>query len=109
MDHLVKEEELGDMLPDILAYMEQVSEGKLKKVYLVRKVISEDFFSRVFVISFEEGEDNRVLRRAYDAIFNYLDSYPVDWQFSLFVCDPNTLMAVSRVEGSLVWEKKNDK
>lgn len=109
MDHLVKEEELGDMLPDILAYMEQVSEGKLKKVYLVRKVISEDFFSSVFVISFEEGEDNRVLRRAYDAIFNYLDSYPVDWQFSLFVCDPNTLMAVSRVEGSLVWEKKNDK
>ncbi len=106
-DHLVKEEELGNMLPDILAYMEKVSEGKLKRVYLVRKVISEDFFSSVFVIDFEAGEEGWTPRRAYDAIFNYLDSYPVDWQFSLFVCDPNTMMAVSRVEGSLVWEKKD--
>ena len=107
MDHLVKEEELGDMLTDILSYMERVSEGKLKKVYLVRKVISEDFFSSVFVIDFEAGEPGWTPRRAYDAIFNYLDSYPVDWQFSLFVCDPNTMMAVNRVEGSLVWEKKD--
>jgi hypothetical protein len=107
MDHLVKEEELGDMLPDILAYMEQVSEGKLKKVYLVRKVISEDFFTSAFVINFEYGTPDETMRRTYQAIFNYLDAYPVDWQFSLFIYDRVTEAAVKRVTDSRVWQKEN--
>jgi hypothetical protein len=45
------------------------------------------------------------MRRAYEAIFNYLDAYPVDWQFSLFLYDRETEAAVKRVEGSLVWSK----
>ena len=104
-DHLVKEEELGDMLPDILAYMEQVSEGCIREIYLVRKVISEDFFSSVFVLNLEYGADREAVDRAYTAIFNYLDAYPVDWQFSLFLYDRRTEAAVKRVEGSLVWTK----
>ena len=105
-DHLVKEEELGDMLPDILAYMEQVSEGCIREIYLVRKVISEDFFSSVFVLNLEYGADREAVDRAYTAIFNYLDAYPVDWQFSLFFYNRETEIAVKRVEGSLVWTKK---
>ncbi len=106
-DRLVPEEELAGMLPDILAYMEKVSEGCIREIYLVRKVISEDFFSSVFVINFEYGAPQETMRRAYEAIFNYLDAYPVDWQFSLFVYDRETEAAVKRIEGSLVWEKKN--
>jgi hypothetical protein len=106
-DRLVKEEELGDMLPDILAYMEQVSEGCIREVYLVRKVISEDFFTSVFVLNFEYGADREAIDRAYTAIFNYLDAYPVDWQFSLFVYNRMTEAAVKRIEGSLVWTKKD--
>ena len=108
-DRLVKEEELGDMLPDILAYMEQVSEGCIREIYLVRKVISEDFFSSVFVLNFEYGADREVMDRAYTAIFNYLDAYPVDWQFSLFVYDRASELAVKQVEGSLVWTKRETK
>ena len=107
-DRLVKEEELGNMLPDILSYMEQVSEGCIREIYLVRKVISEDFFSSVFVLNFEYGADRDAMDRAYTAIFNYLDAYPVDWQFSLFVYDRTTEAAVKRVEGSLIWEKKDN-
>ena len=106
-DHLIPEEELGDMLPDILAYMEQVSEGCIREIYLVRKVISEDFFSSVFVLNLEYGADREAVDRAYTAIFNYLDAYPVDWQFSLFLYNRETEMAVKRVEGSLVWQKKD--
>jgi hypothetical protein len=106
-DYLVKEEELGDMLPDILSYMEQVSEGCIREIYLVRKVISQDFFTSAFVLNFDYGADKEeAAHRAYTAIFNYLDAYPVDWQFSLFVYDRVTEAAVKRVEGSLVWEKK---
>lgn len=107
-DHLIPEEGLGDMLPDILAYMEKVSEGCIREIYLVRKVISEDFFSSVFVINFEYGAPQDAMRRAYEAIFNYLDAYPVDWQFSLFLYDRETEAAVKRVEGSLVWTKKEN-
>ncbi len=107
-DHLIPEEELGGMLPDILAYMEKVSEGCIREIYLVRKVISEDFFSSVFVINFEYGAPQEDMRRAYEAIFNYLDAYPVDWQFSLFAYDRQTELAVRRVEGSLVWKKKEN-
>lgn len=105
-DRLVKEEELRDMLTDILSYVEQVSEGCIREVYLVRKVISEDFFTSVFVLNFEYGVAPEVTDRAYTAIFNYLDAYPVDWQFSLFVYNRMTEAAVKRVEGSLVWKKK---
>ena len=107
-DRLIPEEGLGDMLPDILAYMEKVSEGCIREIYLVRKVISEDFFSSVFVINFEYGAQRDAMRRAYEAIFNYLDAYPVDWQFSLFLYDRETEAAVKRVEGSLVWTKKEN-
>jgi hypothetical protein len=85
--------------------MEKVSEGCIREIYLVRKVISEDFFSSVFVINFEYGAPQEAMRRAYEAIFNYLDAYPVDWQFSLFLYDRETEAAVKRVEGSLVWSK----
>ena len=105
-DYLEREEGLGDMLPDILGYMEQVSEGCIRQVYLVRKVVSEDFFTSAFVVNFEYGISEEQIRKVYVAIFNYLDAYPVDWQFSLFVYDRETERAVKQVEGSLVWEKK---
>ena len=104
-DRLVKEEELRDMLPDILAYMEKVSEGCIREIYLVRKIISEDFFSSVFVLNFEYGADREAMDRAYTAIFNYLDAYPVDWQFSLFLYNRETEAAVKQIEGSLIWQK----
>ena len=94
------------MLPDILTYMEQVSDGCISQVYLVRKVISEDFFTSAFVINFAYGIPDEQMRKTYSAIFNDLDAYPVDWQFSLFVYDRDTERAVKRVDGSLVWEKK---
>jgi hypothetical protein len=105
-DHLEREEALGDMLPDILGYMEQAADGCIRQVYLVRKVVSEDFFTSAFVVNFEYGISEEQMRRVYSAIFNYLDAYPVDWQFSLFLYDRQTERAVLRVEGSLVWEKK---
>jgi hypothetical protein len=106
-DHLVPEEGLGDMLPDILSYMGEAANGCLREIYLVRKVISEDFFTSAFVIMFEYGASEDVMRRAYEAIFNYLDAYPVDWQFSLFVYDRETEAAVKRVANSRVWQKGN--
>ena len=108
-DYLIREEGLGGMLPDILAYMEKVANGCIREIYLVRKVISEDFFTSAFVIQFEDGASEDAMHRAYEAIFNYLDAYPVDWQFSLFVYNRETEAAVKQVEGSRVWKKNTTK
>ena len=94
------------MLPDILGYMERVADGCIREVYLIRKVISEDFFTSAFVINFDYGVSEEQMHKTYEAIYNYLDGYPVDWQFSLFVYDRETERAVKRVAGSLVWSKK---
>lgn len=106
-DHLIPEESLGDMLPDILGYMTEAADGCLREIYLVRKVISEEFFTSAFVINFEYGTPEETMRRTYQAIFNYLDAYPVDWQFSLFIYDRVTEAAVKRVANSRVWQKEN--
>ena len=106
MDRLEPEEGLGDMLPDILGYMERVADGSIREIYLVRKIISEDFFTSAFVINFDYGVSDEQMRRVYSAIFNYLDAYPVDWQFSLFLYNRETERAVMRVNGSRVWSKK---
>ncbi len=104
-DEVIRETALDDELTDILAYMEKVSEGCIDRIYLVRKVISEDFFTSAFVLDFVPGADEDTMRRAYEAIFHYLDGYPTDWQFSLFVYNRETEQVVRRVEGSLVWER----
>ena len=106
-DRLEQETEIGGMLTDILSYMEQVADGSIREIYLVRKVISEDFFTSAFVINFEYGIPEETMRHVYQAIFNYLDAYPVDWQFSLFVYDRTTEAAVKRVAESRVWQKDN--
>ncbi len=105
-DHLVKEDGLGELTDEILAYMLEVSHGCLERVYLVRKVISEDFFTSVFVLYFAPGSPREQMQHAYEAIFNYLDSYHVDWQFSLFVYDRTTEMALKKVPEALLWERE---
>ncbi len=107
-DHLVPETELNDQLPAILEYMITSGEGTIERIYLVRKIISEDFFSSVFVLYFTPGSDEDTMHRAYEAIFHYLDGYPIDWQFSLFLYDRETEMAVKRVAESLVWMRKDE-
>lgn len=106
-DRLEAETGLGDMLPEILSYMQKVANGCIREIYLVRKVISEDFFTSAFVIMFEYGAGEDAMRHTYEAIFNYLDAYPIDWQFSLFVYDRETEAAVQQVADSRVWQKEN--
>ncbi len=105
-DRLVKETELDDRLPEMLNYMVTVADGCIDHIYLVRKVISEDFFSSVFVVDFTPGADPHDIDRAYTAIFHYLDA--ADWQYSLFIYNRETEQAVRRVPGSLVWERRDD-
>ena len=104
-DHLTKENLPDGMLEDILSYIRSVDEsGIIQNVYLVRKTISETFFTSAFIIHFYGGTDekrNEIMHK----IFRYLDSHPSDWQFSLFDYFDYPEVKVEKIHGSLVYSK----
>lgn len=105
-DHLETEHALDEKLPEILSFMTEAGEGHIRDIYLVRKIIAEEFFSSVFVIDFDGEADEEETKRAYDKIFRYLDTYPEEWQFSLFLCGDYERMVVEKVPDSHVWHRE---
>lgn len=104
-DELVSEHLPDGMLEDILGFIKSQEVDIVDKVYLVRKIISPTFFTSAFIIHFRGGTDkdrDAILHN----IFRYLDSYPVDWQFSLFNLENCPDLKLEKIEGSLVYEKK---
>ena len=107
-DKLSKENLPDGMLEEILAYIKSVDQDIIQNVYLVRKTVSESFFASVFVIQFGGGTD----AQKYDVmhkIFRYLDSYHIEWQFSLFDYQDYLDVKVDKIEGSLVYSKQENK
>ncbi|MGM9637161.1 MAG: M48 family metalloprotease [Eubacteriales bacterium] len=104
-DHLTEENLPDGMLENILSFILSIDEGLIQNIYLVRKTVSDSFFASAFVIRFNGGTDDRrdeIMHR----IFCYLDSYPVDWQFSLFTYEELNFK-VEKIKGSLVYTKKD--
>ena len=98
-----------EMREEILAFIHSTdADGIIENIYLVRKTISESFFTSAFVIHFYGGTDaqrNEIMHN----IFRYLDSYPVKWQFSLFDYFEYPEVKVDKIPGSLVYSKSNSK
>ena len=107
-DKLSAENMPDGMLENILAFIQSIDEDIIKNVYLVRKTINENFFTSAFVIHFWGGTDEQ-RDEIMHKIFRYLDTYPVDWQFSLFDYTNVSNIQFDKIEGSLVWTKNNNK
>jgi len=105
-DRLIEEHLSDEMLENILTFMQKNGKDIIRRIYLIRKIISDDFFSSVFVLEFEKDADAADTDAVLDCVFEYLDTYPEDWQFSLFAYDKKTTGAiVKKVKNSCVWEK----
>lgn len=105
-DNLIPESFPDDRLPRMLDYMIKVGEGHIHSIYLVRKVITDDFFVSPFVIRFDEGTSDEQIDKTMTAIFHFLDTAPEDWHYALFMYDDVRKKAVEKVKGSCVWQKK---
>ncbi len=105
-DNLVPDTMPREMLDSILAYIHNVSDGQVSRVYLVRKIVSSTFFASVFVIRFRADADfdAQKAQGVMQKIFNHLDTRPEDWHFSLFVYDAQTATAVGKVADSCVYD-----
>ena len=105
-DRLSSEQLPDGMLEDILRYIHSVDEGRIQRIYLVRKTITESFFSSVFVVEFEtntpEDQHDEILHK----IFRYLDTSS-DWQFSLFDRQSVAGVPLDKIPGSCVYRKES--
>lgn len=102
-DHLISEQFPDNRLEEILAFMLKAGNNSIDKIYLVRKVINEESFFSVFIIRWKQDTEESILISGMDKIFNYLDTYPDGWPYSLFLCDDSLEKIVKKVENSLVY------
>ena len=92
-----------EVLRDVLRFIKEHCGDMLRRVYLVRKLITEEYSPNVFVLELKsENEDAK--NRAFSDIFSYLDCYPDGRDFSLFALDDDTRRAVAKVGGSLIFD-----
>ena len=108
-DKLVYHDMPAELLDDILGFLKSRGEGYLSKVYLVRKVISEDVFSWVFYLKFKKKADKNIAYSISDALFTNLDYRNEQFsQFSSFDV-PKWEKYVKNVKGSLVYKASRKK
>ena len=100
-----------DHLPDgvlerNLEFIKTISEGKIEKIYLVRKTVSETFFASTFVIRFVPDTDEDKVGEIMHQIFRYLDSTPEDWQYDLYDYRSVPSGLLEKIPGTLVYTKE---
>ncbi len=107
-DNVCEESMPEDMKRELIEHIIEISEGQIKRVFLLRKVISDSFFSSVFVIQFKFEAEEEAIHRIMEKIFIYLDTYPQDWQFSLFMYDKETAEAIKKVNNCCVYDSNHE-
>ena len=104
-DDLEPEPLEGTMLSDLLEYFLSIGEGKISRIFLLRKVITDDFFTSYFVIDFDEDTPASVEQTVMDKIFERLDT-GYEWQFCLERYSRKFAAAIAKVPGSCVYDKE---
>ena len=92
--------ELQEHIENILKF----GQGNVREIYLVRKTISDDFFTSAFVVKFKARLDKELAAELLFDIFNYFDTYPSKRQYSVFEYNKTTAFAVRKVAGSRIYK-----
>ena len=107
-DRLSAEQLPDGMLDGILAHIKAADESNIvEKIRLVRKTVSDDFFSSMFIIEFIPDADEDAVGNVMHKTFMYLDTCS-DWQFSLLAYDDldiNAKKAVGAIPGTVVYSR----
>lgn len=92
------------MLEDILEHITSECSDNIEKIYLVRKTITDNFFTSAFVIKMTPDTDDDTRYKILHKAFNYLDTCS-DWQFSLFDYEDVKNVKIEDIAGSCVYSK----
>lgn len=104
-DRLSSENLPDRMLDDILSYIKSVDTGDIDEIYLVRKTITNNFFTSAFVVRFNRKANPDDKLEVMQKIYYHLDTCS-DWQFSLFDYLDVKLVNLKKIKGSLVYKKE---
>ena len=104
-DNLAAESLPSGMLEDILAYITSRYADNIEKIYLVRKTITDDFFTSAFVLKITSETDNDTRYKILHKVFTYLDTC-ADWQFSLFDYEDVKNAKIEDITGSCVYKRE---
>ncbi len=92
------------MLEDILEHISSECSDNIDKIYLVRKTITDNFFTSAFVIKMTPDTDDDTRYKILHKAFNYLDTCS-DWQFSLFDYEDVKNVKIEDIAGSCVYSQ----
>lgn len=105
-DTLLTEHLPEELMAGLLDTLRAVDDGNVQSVYLVRKVITEDFFASAVVMRFHGASDEK-RSEIMHKVFMYLDTCG-DWQFTLFDYDEVKKIKVERIPDSCIYQKERN-
>jgi uncharacterized protein Veg len=84
--------------------------GKIEKIYLIRKNVTEDFYASVFVIKFFDFQNEKDQQEAFDImdkIFNHLDTCS-EHQFCLYDFENVSYVKFDEIPNSCVYTAEKE-
>jgi hypothetical protein len=105
-DNVVQSDMPAELLDEIVSFIQGADEKEqVRAVYLVKKIITDDFSSDIFLLVFRNDYDGEACSALYRKVFDFLDTHPSDKQFSLFVYDKSYNAVLKKVKDYIVFER----
>ena len=105
-DNVVQSDMPAELLGEIVSFIQGADEKEqVRAVYLVKKIITDDFSSDIFLLVFRNDYDGEACSALYRKVFDFLDTHPSDKQFSLFVYDKSYNAVLKKVKDYIVFER----
>ena len=73
------------------------------EIYLVHEVNKSGCAMSSFILRFADGTEDEVVDKVYDSTFRLLDDWPTDWEFCLYVYEPDMAKALKKIPEALVY------
>ncbi len=103
-DNLASEILPEDIKKELLELIRSMSDV-IDSVYIVRKVITSDFFASAVIVKTKDGIKPEIGNAIFNRIFLYLDSQ--DWTFTLFDAKDVPMNVIKKIPLSRFYDKNN--
>ena len=76
----------------------------VQEIYLVHEVNKSGCAMSSFILRFADGTEDEVVDKVYDSTFRLLDDWPTDWEFCLYVFEPDMAKVLKKIPGACVYD-----
>ena len=79
----------------------------VQEIYLVHEVNKSGCAMSSFVLRFADDTEDEVIDKVYDSTFRLLDDWPTDWEFCLYIFEPDMEKVLKKIPGACVYPAQN--